>query len=467
MEYEQPFDSEMLNKYENMVESGKKVYFDADQIESIAYGYEYKDAIQEALEAVDFGLSLHPNNSDLLLLKSRYLLYLDFIKESREILNTFPEDLNDAQIINVELLFAENKEEEAYKLIDRNLSKENVEEEFCCDLLPVLWGYCPNNKIEEIINRCLTMFPNNERLLQDLSSLYFEAERYEETLVIFKRILDLNPFNCEAWENTARIFLIKKDYDQAIEACDFAIAIDSTLTQIYYLKVECLMEKKEYELAVNTLKEYEVTTDDKASAYLMLGECYQQQELMQLSNDYFFKYLEINPKDSKVFFYIAYNYMDMGNTPMAREMALKAIEITPSDLEVRFILSEIYFIEENYMEAYNQLMYIYKIDPNYPDLLSRLGDVCIQIDKIEEAITYWEKAVENDKDNSVINARLSLAYLLTGNYEKSHSITSKIEMDGIKDDDNILKYLNEDGTINLSTNLTDLAKTLTVLFKKK
>ena len=154
MRYEPSLNSDILSKYEDMLESGKKSYFDTDEIEVVAYEYENKDAIQEALEAVDFGLNIHPNNETLLILKTKYLLYLDFIKESREIYNKLPQNIEELIIINIELLFAENKLEKAYSLINENINKSSLDEEFCYELLPVLWGYCSNEKIEYYIKKC-------------------------------------------------------------------------------------------------------------------------------------------------------------------------------------------------------------------------------------------------------------------------------------------------------------------------
>ena len=69
---------QLVKKYEEMIGQEKNIYFDADQIEAIAYSFENKEDFAEALNVLNYGLSLHPANNTLLLYKANYLLFLDY-----------------------------------------------------------------------------------------------------------------------------------------------------------------------------------------------------------------------------------------------------------------------------------------------------------------------------------------------------------------------------------------------------
>ena len=62
---------ELINRYEEMTRQNKNYYFDADQIEVIAYSYEGRDDFKEALSVVKNGLTLHPLNTILIVLKAK------------------------------------------------------------------------------------------------------------------------------------------------------------------------------------------------------------------------------------------------------------------------------------------------------------------------------------------------------------------------------------------------------------
>lgn len=52
--------SELIRRYEEMLRSGERRYFDAEDIEDIAYEYELSEQYQAALDVIEYGLQLHP-----------------------------------------------------------------------------------------------------------------------------------------------------------------------------------------------------------------------------------------------------------------------------------------------------------------------------------------------------------------------------------------------------------------------
>ena len=77
------------------------VFFDADQIEEIAYFYESKDDFTEALKVVNFGLSMYGGNSMLILLKAKYLLFLDYTDEAGLIINKITDESEETMLVTI------------------------------------------------------------------------------------------------------------------------------------------------------------------------------------------------------------------------------------------------------------------------------------------------------------------------------------------------------------------------------
>ena len=67
--------SNVLERYEQMLISGKNVYFDADEYDELADYYDKSDDIETAKEIVKLGLSIHPNNESLMIRHVRFLTY--------------------------------------------------------------------------------------------------------------------------------------------------------------------------------------------------------------------------------------------------------------------------------------------------------------------------------------------------------------------------------------------------------
>lgn len=51
--------SELLIRYEQMIKNHANYYFDADDLEEIAYQYEIRDLYKKALEVIERGIYLY------------------------------------------------------------------------------------------------------------------------------------------------------------------------------------------------------------------------------------------------------------------------------------------------------------------------------------------------------------------------------------------------------------------------
>ena len=66
--------TELLASYENMLEDGSSVYFDSMDIANIAEYYSINGELDKSDTAIEYGLRLHPSDSDILISKANNLL---------------------------------------------------------------------------------------------------------------------------------------------------------------------------------------------------------------------------------------------------------------------------------------------------------------------------------------------------------------------------------------------------------
>ena len=100
---------ELLIRYEQMIKDHANYYFDADDLEEIAYQYEIRDLYQKALEVIERGLSMHPGSMSLGIKRAKYLLCLDCVEEAEKQIYSIPHDSVDAVLICAEFKQMENK----------------------------------------------------------------------------------------------------------------------------------------------------------------------------------------------------------------------------------------------------------------------------------------------------------------------------------------------------------------------
>ena len=101
---------ELLKSFEAAQAEGKSIYMDADQFADIANWYINEEKYEEALQAIQYGLQLHPNNTKILL--EHALLYLDSrnYDKAKEVIEEIAEpDLTEVKLFQAEILLNEGK----------------------------------------------------------------------------------------------------------------------------------------------------------------------------------------------------------------------------------------------------------------------------------------------------------------------------------------------------------------------
>ena len=149
----------IVKKYEEMIAQNNTIYFDADQIEAIAYFYESKDDFSEALKVVNFGLSMYDGNSILTLLKAKYLLFLDYTDEAGLIINKISDDSEETMLVKIEYEFAISNSEKGFRDLYNRLEKPGTSWEFCLDAINILWGYAPFDDIITFLRKSIEQHP--------------------------------------------------------------------------------------------------------------------------------------------------------------------------------------------------------------------------------------------------------------------------------------------------------------------
>ena len=78
------------------------------------------------------------------------------------------------------------------------------------------------------LKRGAEMYKDDEDFLAATADCYGAAgaEYIEQAIVVFNKLIDKNPYNPAYWVGLAKCQFATKDFDKAIESCDFAIAAD-------------------------------------------------------------------------------------------------------------------------------------------------------------------------------------------------------------------------------------------------
>jgi len=291
---------------------------------------------QQALVTLNQAIKLAPNETEVLLLRAQALTYLGDHLGAHEQLNHLPEDLDAgvlAELYFVRALIYENQQE--YESMFLAL-KESV-------------------AYDAEMRHCM------EKLMTAVQHI----RNYEESVSLHEQIIDENPYSTTAWYNLGLSHSYLGNYEEALEALEFAYLADESNEQAYRERADLAFELQRFALNLEICEEIQQLFGEDAElhlrmgqshlrlnhldaaksslkqalrldahcdeAYFHLGEAAIEEEKWQLAIHYCNKAIEIEDNREEYHATIATAYAQMGNYTMAEDHCSRATDIAPEE----------------------------------------------------------------------------------------------------------------------------------------
>ena len=206
-----------LALYEQMLQGGQSVYLEADELTDIAEYYLVQNDTDKAMACIQYALNIHPGSTaltthpgtiELLIFVARKILYnadIDGAKTKRDCIT----DPNDREVIflNAELLLREGKEQEATTYLSEKAETEEDDAAlFAYDTATLFLDYGYLEQAAQWGQRALDLEPDNENFLKLKADHLISSNRPKEAIEILNSLLDINPYNLNAWHSLGEAY---------------------------------------------------------------------------------------------------------------------------------------------------------------------------------------------------------------------------------------------------------------------
>lgn len=261
--FHKPEFKQLLAKYSDMIENHTSIYLEPDEITLLAEFYASMGNIRASEEVVDYGLSLHPDNLDILIFKCHNLIVKGYTIEAQEVLNSIA-DTNDYEVrlLQAELYLAQKRNQEADELLEQ-LYQDEKDIDTMLDIAHLYMDDHQKKNAYHWLQKASSQDPDNLGVLEELASYYFSFGNPEEATDLYNRLLDEAPYTIDFWHNLIRCYLRMYKPEKAMEAVDFAMAIDETNLITWELKSNALLLENEIDKALECLFYIEKYTTEK------------------------------------------------------------------------------------------------------------------------------------------------------------------------------------------------------------
>ena len=222
---------EVVQRFERMKRNNENYFFDVIEFETIIDFYIESNNPAIAFEAASIASSQHPNSVSIQLRKARVLLDKGRAVEALRILkkleNIEPGN-HEIYIVKGTALGILGDINGARKMFDSALTKDSDDvENILFSITSVLQNLNYYEQLIPYLKRLMEMEPGFNAHVYDLAYAYEKIHEYENSIKYYSIYLEEEPFSDSAWYNLGIIYNKVEQPLKALEAYDYALAINN------------------------------------------------------------------------------------------------------------------------------------------------------------------------------------------------------------------------------------------------
>lgn len=268
------------------------------------------------------------------------------------------------------------------------------------------------SKRTQLITLLEKTHPDNNELYKYLGEVYYGLKDFKKAKEYFIKTLSLRKNSFEIWQQLILADYEMADYIDMKKHCEQALEVFPLQSELYYYSAMSSIEQKNYEQGVEVLKQgLELATAKslKIQYYSTLGDAYHSLNNHELSDKNYQKALELDSNNAFVLNNYAY-YLSIRKVNLEKALYLshKSIELNPSAYSFLDTYGWILYQMGKFDEALEWMLKAEAFGGDKStEVLEHIGDTYKNLNKKEEAKTYWRRAMEVGGNKVELNKKIN------------------------------------------------------------
>lgn len=291
-------------------------------------------------------------------------------------------------------------------------------------------------KADEIFFSLARQISTDSRLMMAAVDEYLSVENFDDALIIFKRMLTVEPENSTLHFLTGMAYQGKEDYKSAIfhflkikpshnqyRKTSLSIAYLYKLSENSKAAIEFLKKRikefprdvdmitylssfyenaKQYDQSIALLNQALIDSPKNTALLFRLGAVHDKAGSKPDSIAAMKRLIEIDPKDASALNFLGYTYADQGiHLDEALDLIQRAMALKPDDGYITDSLGWTYYKLKNFEKAVEYLKKAAELTAYESIIADHLGDAYMELDQYENALNAYKKALANIKEDDV------------------------------------------------------------------
>lgn len=278
--------NESLERFEHMLAHNDQYYFDVADLEELILHYMEELELDKAWRVLVLAGEQHPHSREFELRRAELLTMrgdYEGAMRSVKILETIMPNNPDVLMSKAAIFGKLGKHQKAIQIYARAL--ENVEFKSEVRML-MAYEYQAMGNFAEALSQLkmgLIESPTDQSFLYEISFLYDLSEDSKAAIDFFNRYLDENPYQYNAWYNLGTFYVKEGEFQQAIWALEFCLAVQEDHLMALQEIGDCFLEIESWDKAEEAFNGVLNLDDDNVDALIGKAECSEGRELFDLA----------------------------------------------------------------------------------------------------------------------------------------------------------------------------------------
>lgn len=409
----------LLQQYENLRTGMPNSFIEEDGFERLIEYFEEKEQYNNGLEAVEYAVSQYPYSANLLFIKANLLIILRKYQDALQVLEEaelFDSTDTTLYILKTDAYLALDEQEKAAEVLEAAIQIFEGDEkiDLLFELADVYDDYENFEKVFDCFSLILKLDPNSEEALYKICFWTDFTGRNEESIKLHQRIIEEYPFNELAWFNLGAAYQGIKLYEKAIDAYNYAVAIDEKFDYAYRNMGDAYIRLRKYKDAIEMLEKVSELSRPEAVIYEAIGHCYDKLANYPQARFHYKKASHLNAEDSQMYYKIACTYMNEGAWQSAIRQLQTAARMHRMQPEYNLALGQCYMQLNNIDEAITYFGNVVRVRPKNMNGWLELLKCLLTGGLYEEGAEYADFALEQTDQKPIFLFYKSMFLLASG-----------------------------------------------------
>ena len=418
-----------LTKFEQMLKTNQVLFFDALEFENIIHHYIDFAQFNLAKKAIKMGMEQHPQNVELMLLKSEILLMDEDYKKAEDMLNIIEKISPEHEEIFLQRSNISSKKKDHLKAIEflkKALEVTNEPSEIW-NLLGMEYLFLEDYiKAKDFFYKCVKENSHDYQSLYNLLYCYEQLGEDIEAINTLNNLLEINPYSEVAWHQLGKIYIKINKLEEALSAFEFAIISDDCFTGAYIEKGNLLEQMGRLNEAIDNFEFSLNFTDPSAFVNHKIGVCHLKLGNDKLAIRYFEESIKLEPNHEKSWLALIDFLIDTKDFLKAQHYVNKALQSNSDNTDLWKKSALIHFELNYYEETAVGCETAINLGNHDIQNWTMWMDSLMLVNDWQSALKTGEQALQYHKKNAPILYRIAGCKLRLGDQNEAQLIFNQI-----------------------------------------